>query len=95
MSDYLTIAEIKAANKAAGDYFFEPDTLKFFRSVVHPVVYGGTYFVTSEQAPYDSRRWTVRAADPDGSISTVGDFQEYRNPKDAISAAEALVAGRL
>ncbi len=84
---YANIADIKRANKALGHYFFEPDTMRFFNSRVGSKVYGGRYFITSEQRepypyrdmsgnlqPATERRYTIREAMPDGSISTVGDF---------------------
>jgi len=69
----ITLAEIRAANKAAGFYFFEPATLRFFDSRILRAVYqgpGGVYFITSEQfhgsggytAP---RKHTVRKFNPE------------------------------
>lgn len=61
MSDRSTLVE---RVKACGSYFFEPDTMRFFRSRLLEPVYpseaeNATYFVTSE-VPYGRREYTVR-----------------------------------
>jgi len=94
MSGFRTIAEVRAANKAAGQYFFERATMRFFRSIVESGLYAGRYFVTSERGPHDDspRRYSVREAEPDGGIETCGDFQEYLTIEDARAAARELAA---
>lgn len=75
-----TIEDIKAANKAAGLYYFEPDTMRFFKSRVSSRVYqgpGGVFMVTSEQfSDFEGntaeRRYTVRQFFPDsGKVCNV------------------------
>jgi hypothetical protein len=90
-----TISDIKAANKAAGRFFFERDTMRFFNSRVFRSVYqgpGGVYFVTSEQftgsdgvkAP---RTYKVREFDPEtGNVSTFG-RETFARLDDARSVA--------
>lgn len=93
MTSYSSIAEVRAANKAAGYNFFARDTMRYFRSRVESKIYGGRYFITSEADYYLSkfpRRYTVRRANDDGSIDTVGDFQAYGHIDDARSAARDL-----
>lgn len=96
MSEYATISDIKEANKAIGQYFFEPATMRFFSSkLASRTVYGGRYFLTSEQfvgsdgyaAP---RKYTIRAC-YDGKIDTVGDFQQYQTIEEARAAVRELV----
>lgn len=93
---YSTMAEIKAANKEAGFYFFERDTMRFFDSRVEskrPL--RGRYFITSEQfhgsdgysAP---RAYTVREIDSNGNIDTVGEFQQFATYQDARSFIDTL-----
>lgn len=95
----MTIDEIKRANDRAGFHFFEPDAMRFFRSRVLPTVYGEGYFVTSEQfvthyPEYhtEPRAYTVRHALADGSISTVGEFQQYATAREAQKAAREVAA---
>lgn len=69
-----TIETIKAANEAIGHHFFEPDTMRFFKSRILAEVYegpGGVYFVSSERPPVGPREYRVRRANPDGTISTM------------------------
>jgi hypothetical protein len=89
-----TIESIKAANKAAGLFWFEPETLRFFQSRIGARAHqgpGGIYFVTSERftSPRGNgpRLFSVRRFHVDGSIDTVGKFQGYKTAKQAASAA--------
>lgn len=88
---YFTVEEIKRANKEAGKHFFNPSTMRFFRSRVLPGVYGCRYFVTSEQFDVGHPRlYTVRVVNPDGSIDDASEFQEFKTSKAARNAARAL-----
>ena len=78
---YYSMEDIKRANENAGRHFFEPDTMRFFKSRVGDTVFqgiGGIYFVTSEKFDWQSpRNYTVRQFNPEtGKISTVGEFNE-------------------
>jgi hypothetical protein len=75
-----TMADIRAANAAAGLFFFSRDTMRYFRSRVEGGPYcgpGGVFFLTSEQCgPHgrDGRSFTVRQFHPDtGRITTARD----------------------
>ena len=63
MKKRWTIADIKAADKAAGRYFFSAATRRFWQSRIESKVYqgrGGIYFVTSEVFLSGMRIWHVR-----------------------------------
>ncbi len=79
-TEHWNMELIQAANADAGLYWFEPDTLRFFRSRVGYQVYqgpGGIYFVSSEKGPSEIRAFTVRKFNPeDASIDTSGPFNE-------------------
>src|SRR5262245_30151170 len=92
-----TISMIRVANKANGYNYFEPETMRFFRSRVERGVYngpGGVYFITSEQfvgsdGTAHERKYTVRQFHPEnGSISTVGKFNTWRFLEDARVTAK-------
>jgi hypothetical protein len=88
---FYSVDDIKRANRDHGHHFFDRDTLHFFRSRVHDVVYGGRYFVTSEQCPFPGdypRLYSVRRANDDGSIDSVGEFQQYETRAQAHAAAK-------
>jgi hypothetical protein len=90
---FIKVDEIRQANAAHGHHFFEPDTMRFFRSRVLAGVYGGRYFVTSERAPGAARRYTVRRADEYGAISTAGEgFRAYATAAEARAVAAVLAA---
>lgn len=79
---------IKDRNRQGGFYFFSEGALRFFRSRVHDEVYGAGFFVTSEQFDDEAPRYyTVRFARSDGSVTTVGEFQQYASRSGAHAAA--------
>jgi hypothetical protein len=93
---YRDIEEIKSANKAAGGNWFSPDTMAWFDGRVYPGVYGGRYFVSSEQdshGAWDGQRlYTVRECDEDGDVHTAPGctFGEYASEHGAREAARKL-----
>jgi hypothetical protein len=95
----MNITDIKRANKAAGNHWFEPATMRFFNSKVESRIYegpGGVYFVTSERRERDMpKRYSVRVFDPStGDIDTVGEFQEFSGLHNARATAHTLAAGK-
>lgn len=93
MKTYRNITEIKAANKAAGQHWFAPSTLRFFDSRVESKVIAGCYFVTSEKSCWNnySRVYTLRKCEADGTIETVSKYGEFLTKKEALDEAKALV----
>lgn len=92
---FHSISEVKRANERLGHFFFDAGSKRFFDSRIGRTLYGGRYFVTSEQfhgsegsAP---RAYTVREAREDGGIETVGEFQAYETREAAIAAIESLL----
>lgn len=94
---FTSIEHVMAANRNLGHYFFERDTMRFFQTRVGSTLYGGRLFVTSERddsygsAAWDGqRRYTVRRANGDGSITTVGEFGQYASRAGANAAADRM-----
>lgn len=94
---FRTIDEIKDANRARGHFFFSHSTMRFFDSRVEAGLYGGRYFITSEQfhasdgtsAP---RKYTIRCVKDDGSIERVGDFEKTTDLEEARRTARELAS---
>lgn len=91
-----TVNTIKAANKAAGYRWFDPDSMRFFGTTVLPTVYqgaGGVYFVTSDKDYNGSKKHSVRKFVPEtGEVETVGEVASYTY-NGAINTAITLAAG--
>ncbi len=65
--------------------------MRFFKSRILPTVYGGRYFVTSEQFNSDTpRRYTVRRVEDNGAINTVGEFQAFPSSRAARAECRRL-----
>jgi hypothetical protein len=103
---YRTIAEIEAANRAYAtahgrEFFFAPGPMHFLATRVYDPVYGGRFFITSEQylasehanaqgTKDGPRRFSIRMCDIDGSIATIGEFRGYATLEAAERAAQWL-----
>lgn len=95
---------IKQCNKDHGWHFFDPDTMRFFRSRVGNEVFqgpGGVYFVTSEQFvdPWsrikDRRKYSVSKLNTRNcSVDRVGEFQEFKTLAAAKAVAKKMAAKR-
>ncbi len=87
---FFTIEQIEQANDEHGHHWFEPGTRRFFKSRASGPVIAGRYFVSSERGPGMPRLYTIRVANENGSIDTVGEFQQYKSKRAALNAARAL-----
>lgn len=94
MRTYTTIFEIIKANEEAGNYFFEPSSMRFFKSKVYPEIIHGNVFITSEKhesrTTKGPRLFTVRVALSDGSIEELSQFQAFASKRQAINYAHKL-----
>lgn len=95
MTHYTTIEEIKQANADIDQCWFSPETMAWFQSEVHPRVYHGRFFITSERGRhgewYGARRFTVREC-IDGVIHTVSEFGEFDTWRQAQTFARQVGA---
>lgn len=95
---YQTMADVKAANKSIGNHWFDRGSMAFFNTKIVTSLIDGKYFVTSEFCDHsdgtrEPTKFTVRMAEPDGTIDTVGEFQQYEKWADAMEAVRELVRG--
>lgn len=69
---FASVADVRAANKIAGFYFFSRQTMKMFGSKIESALYAGTLFITSEE-PWggEVRHYTVRYTVPTGEVLTL------------------------
>lgn len=96
---FKNMADVKAANKAIGHHFFDKDAMRFFNSRIEGELYGGRYFVTSEQfvdsdgvaAP---RKYTIREVKEDGRIDDASEFQQFASLRAAQGEAHVMATGR-
>jgi len=82
---YNNISEIKFKNKSAGFDFFAKETLAAFNSKILPKIIYGEYFITSEYMLNEvEKMFTIHKAYDNGSIKTVGTFQQFESESLAI-----------
>ena len=81
VGEYIDIDQVKSLARVHGSYFFEPNTMRFFKSrILSDVVPDerGWRFCTSEK--FDElygRRYTARHINFDGDVRTLGEFYMY------------------
>lgn len=85
-----TLADVKAANKAAGSHWFDRDSMTFFNTRIESKLLAGNYFITSELLHGFPRRYSIRQAQPDGNIATIGEFQGFTTRAAAMAAIKEL-----
>ena len=85
---YNNIHEVMDANDRAENKFFSEGALRFFKSRISPTIYGGRYFVTSEEAWGMGRVYSVRECTDNGSIHTHHSF--VPSHKEAVSLCKEL-----
>jgi hypothetical protein len=62
--------------------------MQFFKSRLESDLIDGRYFITSEHGPHGPRAFSIRMADEDAHIQTIGDFMAYKTLADATTALE-------
>lgn len=93
---FASMADVKKANEERGNSWFSADTMKAFDSKVETQLYRGHWFITSEKQFDDNlpRRYSVRYAEDDGDITTVGHFQQHDSIDDALAVMWADINSR-
>lgn len=92
MPNFKTIADVRAANAALGNYWFTRETMRFWKTKVESSLIGGRWFITSEdEFALDGRKpariYCVREALVDGSIKTIqSHIRSKEGAKDVIAA---------
>jgi hypothetical protein len=93
---FKTIAEVRAANRAIDNHWFDRSTMRFFNCVIESKLYGGRFFVTSERMNLsDPKKYTIREALPSGDVRTVSGFRKFSFLEDARYMARHLADGSL
>lgn len=92
---FASLDAVKKANAAIGNHWFSEGTLRYFGSKVHPGLFDGRFFITSEERYEGTRAFTVREAYADGTIGEVGTFLAHATHKDALTALAHHLAAEL
>lgn len=92
---FKTIEEIAQANQRAGQKWFSEGANDFFRTAYVSGVVAGRYFITREQCIIGNRvypaAFTIRKAEDDGRINTIGSFNEMLTQEVAEKWLDRLV----
>lgn len=72
----ITIATLKELNKKRGNYWFSPDTMRFFDSRIESEISSNGYFVSSEKACFNDNRRVFKIRQAQSFINASG-VREY------------------
>lgn len=89
-----SISDLKRLNEKNGGCWFGRSEMRFFGTRIESGIIGGKYFVTSEQPPHGSRKYSVRSFDEKGDVDTVGEFCAYSDKSEAMSAIRELTLAK-
>lgn len=91
---YASVAEIKAANRAAGQHYFDKEAMRFFNSRIGRRVIAGRYFIDSTQfcarGECLPRRYSVCMADARGHVQHVSEPGAFLSERAALAYARTL-----
>lgn len=96
---FQSVDDIRRISEYLGSHFFEPASMRFFNSRIAGYdVYGGKYFITSEQfvdrnaGIVKPRRYTIREITNDGKVNTAKgcEFQQFATLREAKTAVKQL-----
>lgn len=86
-SKKIPMYRIRRLNEEAGQFWFSPKTLKFFKSKIpdEAVKKGDSaYFISRETNPSGETAFTIRKANlKSGDIDTEGEFFKYKSRDEA------------
>lgn len=95
MTYYFSMDQVKRAHQAAGGYFFSRGAMRGFHTRLGSTVYGGRYFITSEQMAWNTpRRYAIREIHESGDITTVGQVLQYGTWQEARREIAKLIVGK-
>ena len=88
---FSTISDVREANRLAGQYFFNRQTMQEFDSKIESALYAGTLFITSEKT-WDgkSRHYSVRYIVPTGKVFTLDGAHELDTIEQAREIARTV-----
>lgn len=78
-----TMSGFMMLHKDKGGHWFDRDTIEFFNSRIGPLV-KGRYFISSERAPHNPRKWSIRKVNwKTAQVDTVGEFGGFNTEVQA------------
>jgi hypothetical protein len=89
-----SMTNVKYENRCIGQHFFSPSTMRWFNSRIGSTIYGGRFFITSEQDSYGAwggkRRYTIRVIRDNADIGEWGEHGQFASRSGAVKCAERL-----
>ena len=96
---FVPMADVKSASLAAGSHWFEPGSMRFFRTrlpLLGKMDDAGRVWFTSSEAPRgEDRKYSVRVFTPQtGFVQTYGTFHSYTSSRAAQRVIDTAIASQ-
>jgi|TARA_R110001583_G_scaffold188564_1_gene350720 hypothetical protein len=94
---FMNVAHIAKTNRENNHYYFDEATVKYLQSKYYQHVFHYCYFISSEIYPHDApvsvgeELYTIRRADEEGSVTSVGPLGRFKTLKEALHNVEEII----
>ena len=93
---FYDVKHIIETNRENNHYFFNESTIEYMGTKFYPHVFHHCYFISSEMYPHQSpdavEKYTIRRADKEGSVTSVGIIGRFDSLQDALDNIEEIIA---
>ena len=92
---FMNVAHIVATSRKHNHYYFDETTAKYLQSKYYQHVFHYCYFVSSEIYPHHDpageELYTIRRADEEGSVVSVGPLGRFKSLNEALANIEEII----
>ena len=94
---YMDVAHMLKTSRKNNHYYFSETTSEYLQSRYYPHVFHYCYFISSEIYPHDApasvgeELYTIRRADYEGSVVSVGPLGRFKTLKQTLHNIEEII----
>tara|TARA_A100001515_G_scaffold120665_1_gene103672 strand:- start:746 stop:1075 length:330 start_codon:yes stop_codon:yes gene_type:complete len=92
---FFDVKHIIDTNRENNHYFFMEHTIKYMGTKFYPHVFHHCYFISSEIYPHQDpdgvEKFTIRRADEEGSVTSVGIIGRFETLQEALDNIEEII----
>jgi len=92
---FMDVGHIAQTNRENNHYYFAAATVKYLQSKYYQHVFHYCYFISSEVYPHHdpngAELYTIRRADKEGSVTSVGPLGRFKTLDEALHNVEEII----
>jgi len=95
---FMNVGHILKTSRENNHYYFAEHTVEYLNSKYYPHIFHYCYFISSEIYPHGAPEsvgeelYSIRRADEEGSVTSVGPTGRFKTLEEALSSVEAIIA---